>query len=119
MTLFHPKGTVPTNQRGCNAFGSITIPKSITYSLVRSGSLAGNNALRPQITGTDNTHDCYFGKLESGTPIPIEKFNSECWDGSGKSATPDTPIKRTDILFPGAASTALPFSFCLTNVTIE
>jgi hypothetical protein len=42
-----------------------------------------------------------------------------CWNNKGKYATPTTRIKRVDVLVPGSASSDLPFSFCLTNVTVQ
>lgn len=102
-----------------SALGTITVPKSITISVSNAGTFAGNNSLRPQIMDADGNYYCYGDKLVSGTPIPINKFNTTCWNKQGKSATPTTPIKRIDVLVPGSASTDLPFSFCLTNVTVE
>jgi hypothetical protein len=102
-----------------SALGTITIPKSLTISTSTTGTFAGNNSLRVQLMDADNKFYCYGGKLVSGAPIPINKFNSTCWNDKGKFATPTTPIKRVDVLVPGSASTDMPFSFCLTNVTVE
>lgn len=99
--------------------GSITIAKSISVSVTKSGTLGGNSALRVQLTGGDGSFYCYGGRLESGVPIPIGQFNTKCWDNSGKFANPSTPIKRVDVLVPGTASTDEPFAFCLTDVSVQ
>jgi cellulose 1,4-beta-cellobiosidase len=104
---------------GGSAVGTIVIPKSITVSVDKFGTLPGNTALRVQLTDKDNNSYCYGGKLVSGTPIPIDQFNETCWNNKGKFATATTAIKRADVLVPGAASGDLPFSFCLTNVSVE
>jgi hypothetical protein len=98
--------------------GTITIPKSITVSVSKAGTLAGNNSLRVQLTDAEGIYYCYGGNLVSGTPIPITQFSSTCWNNQGKYATSTTPIKRVDVYVPGATSD-VPFSFCLTNVTVE
>jgi hypothetical protein len=102
-----------------SSVGSITIPKSIAVSVSKSGTPRGNSALRVQLTGGDGSFYCYGGPLKSGVPIPIEEFNTKCWDNSGDFANSSTPIKRVDVLVPGAASYDEPFAFCLTDVSVE
>jgi hypothetical protein len=102
-----------------SALETITIPKSLTVSYSKVGTFAGNNSLRAQIMDADNNYYCYGGKLVSGAPIPIDQFNTTCWNNKGKFATPTTRIKRVDVVVPGRVSTDMSFSFCLTNVTVE
>jgi cellulose 1,4-beta-cellobiosidase len=99
--------------------GTVLIPKSITVAVAKSGALAGNAALRVQLTDENNNYYCYGGRLVSDTPIPIDQFNETCWNNKGKFANGTTPIKRVDVLVPGTSATDLPFSFCLTNVSVE
>ncbi len=101
------------------ALGTITIPKSITVSVAKSGTLTGNASLRVQLADADNNFYCYGGQLKSGEAIPIRDFNTKCWNNSGKSATATTPIKRVDVVVPGSASSNMPFAFCITDVTIQ
>jgi hypothetical protein len=112
-------GAGTTGEGGVSsALGTITIPKSVTVSVSKEGTLAGNNSLRVQLEDVDGNYYCYGGKLASGTPIAIAQFSTTCWNNQGKSASSTTPIKRVDVYVPGTASD-VPFSFCLTNVTVE
>ena len=101
-----------------SAPGAVAIPNSITISVERSGPIPGNDALRVQLTGMNDTFYCYGGVLKSGVPIPIGQLNTKCWDNTGDFATPSTLFKRVDVIVPGA-STEEPFSFCLTSVSVE
>jgi len=104
---------------GGGSVGTITIGTSLTVSVAASGTQLGNSSLRVQLMDANNNFYCYGGKLISGAPIPIGKFNTKCWNNSGAFATPSTPFKRVDVLVPGAASSDEPFAFCLTNVAVE
>ena len=84
-----------------------------------TGGLKGNNSLRVQLMDVNNNFYCYGGALNSGVPIPIGKFNTQCWSNTGTYATASTLFKRVDVLVPGTASTDQPFAFCLTNVTVQ
>jgi len=103
-----------------NSVDGITIRKSITIAVEKSGALAGNSALRVQLTDSDGHFYCALdGTWTSGVPIPITQFNSHCWNNSGTFATPSTPFRRVDILVPSRAATDGPFAYCLTNVSVE
>lgn len=99
--------------------GAITVTTSITVSLTKSGALAGNSALRLQLTDVNGVYYCYGGRLQSGAPIPVGKLNTRCWDDSGTFATSSTLFKRVDVLVPGSASSDEPFAFCLTGVSVQ
>ena len=102
-----------------SALGAINIGKSITVSVDQSDALAGNTSLRVQLTDANDKFYCHGGKLQSGVPIPIGEFNTQCWSNAGEFATPSTLFKRVDVIVPGNASTDQPFSFCLTGVAVE
>lgn len=104
---------------GGGAMGGVTIDNSIAVSVALSGASAGNASLRVQLTDVNGTFYCYGGRLQSGQPIPIGQFNTQCWSGAGQAPVPGTQFKRVDVLVPGSASTEESFSFCLTNVVIE
>ena len=112
-------GGVAIDGGAAGALGTLAIGKSITVSVAKSGTLAGNAALRVQLTDVNNNFYCYGGALQSGVPIPIGNFNTKCWNNSGTYATSSTLFKRVDILVPGTASTDEAFAFCLTNVSVE
>jgi hypothetical protein len=112
-------GGVGVDGGGAGSVGTITIGASLAVSVATSGTQLGNSSLRVQLTDANNNFYCYGGKLISGAPIPIGKFNTKCWNNSGAFATPSTPLKRVDVLVPGAASSDDPFAFCLTNVAVE
>jgi hypothetical protein len=99
--------------------GSITIPNSITVSVVKSGgSLSGNNSLRAQLMSVDGQRYCYGGSLTE--PIPITSFNTACWNNTlGEFATPSMAFTRLEIMVPSAAASERDFSYCLTNVTVQ
>lgn len=99
--------------------GSISIANSVTVSIEKSGTLAGNTALRLQLADVNNNFYCFAGPLKSGVPIPVERFNTKCWDNSGSFATPSTRFKRVDVIVPGSASTDAPFAYCLTGVAVD
>jgi cellulose 1,4-beta-cellobiosidase len=101
------------------ALGTISISKSITVSVSKSGTLVGNSSLRLQLTDVNNKFYCYGGRLDSGVPIPIGQFNTTCWDNKGEFATSSTLFKRVDVQVPGSASTDQAFAFCLTDVSVE
>jgi len=67
----------------------------------------------------NNNFYCYGGALQSGVPVAIGRFNTQCWNNAGKFATPTTLFKRVDVLVPGTASTEEPFAFCLTDVVVQ
>ncbi len=96
---------------------AITIPTSVSVSVTRSDSLGGNASLRAQMTDVDGNIFCYGGPLNE--PIPVGKFNTQCWNNKGTFATPSTLFTRLDIIVPSSATTDLPFSYCLTNVVIQ
>jgi hypothetical protein len=102
-----------------SALGTVTIPTSITVSLVKSGSLAGNSALRLQLTDMQGNYYCYAGGLRSGVPIPVGALNTHCWDNSGTFATSATQFTRADVIVPGSASSEAPFAFCLTGASVQ
>ena len=103
-----------------NSADGITIGQSITITVEKSGALAGNSALRVQLTDTSGHFYCALdGAWTSGVPIPITQFNSHCWNNSGTFATPSTLFRRVDILVPSRAATDGPFAHCLTNVSVE
>jgi cellulose 1,4-beta-cellobiosidase len=104
---------------GPRSLGTITIGKSVAVSVTKSGTLMGNSALRVQLTGGDGNFYCYGGRLESGVPIPIDQFNTKCWNNSGKFANSSTPVQRLDVLVPGTSSTDEPFAFCITSVSLQ
>jgi cellulose 1,4-beta-cellobiosidase len=112
-------GGVAVDSGAAGWVGAINIGTSITVSLAKSGTLAGNSALRLQLTDVNNNFYCYGGALQSGVPIPIGRFNTQCWSNAGQSAKPSTLFKRVDVLVPGTASTEEPFAFCLSNVVVE
>jgi hypothetical protein len=98
----------------------ITIDQSITITVEKLGALAGNSALRVELTGSNGHYYCALeGKWTSGVAIPITKFNTHCWDNSGTFATPDMIFRRVDILVPSSASIDEPFAYCLTNVSVQ
>lgn len=98
----------------------ITIDQSITITVEKSGALAGNSALRVELTDSNGHYYCALeGKWTSGVAIPITKFNTHCWDNSGTFATPDMLFRRVDILVPSSASIDEPFAYCLTNVSVQ
>ena len=98
----------------------ITIDQSITITVEKSGALAGNSALRVELTDSNGHYYCALeGKWTSGVAIPITKFNTHCWDNSGTFATPDMLFRRVDILVPSSASVDQPFAYCLTNVSVQ
>jgi cellulose 1,4-beta-cellobiosidase len=101
------------------SLGTIIIDQSITITVEKSGSAAGNSALRVQLTDSDNNFYCYNGQWTSGVAIPITQFNTRCWDNSGTFATSSLAFKRVDILVPCSATTDEPFAYCLTNVSVE
>jgi cellulose 1,4-beta-cellobiosidase len=109
----------PVDGGAAASLGTITIGKSITVSVAATGGLKGNNSLRVQLMDVNNNFYCYGGALNSGVPIPIGKFNTQCWSNTGTYATASTLFKRVDVLVPGTASTDQPFAFCLTNVTVQ
>jgi hypothetical protein len=97
--------------------GTITIPTSLTVSVQKTGTLTGNSSLRVQLTDANGLDYCYGGSMAA--EIPIEKFNTKCWNNSGDFATPSTPFRRLDIIVPSSASTEQDFAFCLTSVTVK
>jgi len=103
------------------AVQSVAAPASITVSTIVTGSLAGNWAMRVQISDTlTGINWCVeAGKWASGTPIPITAFNTACWDNSGSSLSPGAPISSINIVVPSEATTDRPFSFCLAGVTVD
>jgi cellulose 1,4-beta-cellobiosidase len=112
-------GGVAVDSGAAGGVGAINIGTSITVSLAKSGTLAGNSALRLQLTDVNNNFYCYGGTLQSGVPIPIGRFNTQCWSNAGQFAKPSTLFKRVDVLVPGTASTEEPFAFCLSDVVVE
>jgi cellulose 1,4-beta-cellobiosidase len=103
-----------------NSIDGITIGQSITIAVEKSGALAGNSALRVELTDSNGHYYCAIeGKWTSGVAIPITRFNTHCWDNSGTFATPSMLFRRVDILVPSSASIDQPFAYCLTNVSVE
>jgi cellulose 1,4-beta-cellobiosidase len=103
-----------------NSVDGITIGQSITITVEKSGALAGNSALRVELTDSNGHYYCAIeGKWTSGVAIPITKFNTHCWDNSGTFATPEMLFRRVDILVPSSASVDQPFAYCLTNVSVQ
>jgi hypothetical protein len=98
--------------------GTITVPKSITVTVAKSGTnLAGNNSLRVQMTDVNGNLFCYGGDTDA--PIPISDFNTKCWNNSGDAATPSTAFTRLDVIVPSSSSSERDFSYCITNVTVQ
>ena len=103
-----------------NPIHGISIPNSITVTVQKSGSFAGNSVLRLELTDSDGQFYCaYEGHWTSGTPIPITQFNSKCWDNTGTFASPSLLFQRVDVLVPSNQYVDQPFSYCLTNVSVE
>jgi hypothetical protein len=102
-----------------SSIDGITIGQSITITVEKSGTLAGNSALRVELTDSNGHYYCALeGKWTSGVAIPITQFNTHCWDNSGTFATPSMLFRRVDILVPSNASIDVPFAYCLTNVSV-
>ena len=96
---------------------TITIPNSLTVSVLRSDNFVGNASLRAQLIDVDGNIFCYGGPINDA--IPIGKFNTQCWNNKGTFASSSTLFSRLDIIVPSSATTDLPFSYCLTNVVIQ
>jgi len=97
--------------------GTTTIPNSITVAITRAPAVGGNSSLRLQLKDVDGNLFCYAGPLNE--VIPIGKFNTQCWNNKGDFATSSTLFTRLDIIVPSSATTDLPFSYCLTSVTVQ
>jgi hypothetical protein len=99
---------------------AITIPTSIAITVQKFGSGSGNNALRLQLTDSNDHYFCALeGTWSSAQPIPITHFNSKCWDNSGTYATPTMSFKRVDVLVPSSAPVDRSFAFCLTEISLQ
>ena len=48
----------------------------------------------------------------SPTFVPYTAFNTKCWDGTGTTFNPSTPISAISFLVPGAL-TPTPFNYCI------
>jgi len=97
--------------------GTITIPNSLTVAITKSDSLGGDSSLRLQLKDVDGNLFCYAGPLNE--VIPIDKLNTQCWNNKGDFATSSTLFTRLDVIVPSSATTDLPFSYCLANVTVQ
>jgi hypothetical protein len=113
------EGALDSGRRGprISPIGTITVPTSVTVSLSRTEGLSGNRSLRAQLTDVDGNIFCYGGPLNEA--IPIDKFNTQCWNNKGTFATPSMLFTRIDIIVPSSAATDLPFGYCLGNVVIQ
>ena len=103
-------GAIPT-------VGAINVPNSLTVSITKSGNLTGNNSMRVQLTDVDGNLFCYGGPLNQ--VIPIDKFNTMCWNNTGDFATPSTLFTRLDVIVPSSAASEQDFAYCLNSVTVE
>jgi len=102
---------------GAVSLGAVTIPNSIMVAISRSATLGGNSTLRLQLTDVDGNLFCYGGPLN--VPIAIDKFNTKCWNNTGVYATPSTLFTKLDVIVPSAYSVDLPFSYCITSVSMD
>jgi cellulose 1,4-beta-cellobiosidase len=112
-----PDGGAVAADGGAVPLGSITIPNSITVSVTKSGTLTGNSSLRAQLTDETGTDYCYGGPMTDA--IPIEKFNTMCWNNTGSFATSSTAFRTLEVIVPSSASTEQDFAYCITNVTVQ
>lgn len=98
----------------------IEIANSITVTTYLADNKNGNSALRFEIVDMNNVSYCVEGGTwTSGTPIPIKSFNSACWDNSGEYASPGIAIQQIQFIVPCSNTVQRPFSFCITNVTVQ
>lgn len=107
-------------QTETSSLGSIQISGSITLTDSISSSSTGNLALRAELIALDGTSFCVeAGHWTSGVSIPIGAFNTACWDNSGTYASASTAVAKVALIVPSSVTEDRPFSFCLTNVTVQ
>jgi hypothetical protein len=62
---------------------------------------------------------CY--EIPAGTASPLRispgSFNTQCWAGGMGEQFTSHPIHAIQLVVPGNNTTAIPFDFCLTDVT--
>jgi hypothetical protein len=103
-------------------FGATAIPNSITITDYLYGTAAGNAKLRAYMDDANGDHYCVdAGSWNSGKPIRITDFNTECWGptATAKYATTTTPVKAVGLFVPSDKTTDWTFAFCLTGVTVQ
>lgn len=102
------------------SLGGINIANSITITVQTFDDADGNLSLRPQMLDANGDFYCIeAGSWTSGAPISINRFSTECWGNTGKRASSSTVFRRLDMLVPSHSSLDRPFSFCLTNVSVD
>ncbi len=98
---------------------SVAAPANITVT-VSKGAGAGDAALRVEVADNASNDYCVdAGNWTSGVAIPITRFNTKCWDGSGTALTAGTPLTKLELLIPCDATSDRPFADCLTGVTLS
>jgi len=80
----------------------------------------GNSPLRIQMNDPANDNWCYdISNATSPITIPLTLFNTHCWDGSGSSFTPGTPITSIQLVVPGDSIVNRAYNFCLLGITFQ
>jgi hypothetical protein len=89
-------------------------------------SVSGTGMERVQIQATqdsdgDGVGDWWCAKLpEGGTgTIPLDSFNTECWDNGGDFYDGTTPLEMVAVHVPGEKTESVPFDFCVTELGWE
>jgi len=69
--------------------------------------------------GDGTTSRCFdtLGVNYSGQSIPIDNFNTACWDDSGTYLSSGTPIQNVEIVVPSGTS-AVTLGDCLLDISL-
>jgi len=106
------------NQTSASSAGSTISPLTIDAKYITvSFSNDYQSQLRLQLNDAAGNNWCYdITSLSSPATIPLDLFNTHCWDNSGEPFKPGTAITSLSLVVPGDATSARKFSFCLYSV---
>jgi hypothetical protein len=97
-----------------SSVNSLTIDS--TY-ITLSFSNDSQSPLRLQLNDSAGDNWCYdITGYSSPATIPLESFNTHCWDNSGDPFKPGTAITSLSLVVPGDSTSERKFSFCLYSV---
>jgi hypothetical protein len=110
-------------QTGTNPALTVAAGSTITVgaTLTDSTTNTGNGFARIQVVDNASPPNNYCvdaGAWTSETPIPVENFNTHCWNTSEAGAlalSAGTQLVSVHITVPSDKTTDRPFSVCLTD----
>jgi hypothetical protein len=88
-------------------------------SLTLSFANYDGSPLMIQLIDSSFNYWCYdISTASSPVTIPLSRFNSQCWDDSGETFAPGTPIQAIQLTVSGSNLSTTAFSYCFLGLTI-